>query len=73
MNKLTKEDKKELEDIFGTSIYSTEYLPHETFEDLLKRKLTTWLEQKKKEWTEWAVAEYRLQELENRIASSNRP
>lgn len=71
MSKLTQKEKEELEDIFGISIYSTEYLPHETFEDLFKRKLTTWLEQKKKEWQELAVAEYRLKkEIETKFYGS---
>jgi non-homologous end joining protein Ku len=51
---MTEEEKKELENIFNISIYSTEYLPHETYTDLFKRKLIEFIEQKKKEWQEQA-------------------
>lgn len=34
-----KEIKKIVEDIFNTSIYTTEYLAHENFTDLFKRKV----------------------------------
>ena len=54
---LIKKELKEFDDIFNTSIYSTEYYAHETYEDLFKRKLTTWVEQKKKEWQEEAYGE----------------
>ena len=68
---LTKEEKKEIEDIFNISIYSTEYYPHETFSDLFERKLTEWLEQKKKQWMELAVAEYKLKkEMETKFYTS---
>lgn len=57
MSKLTKEELKEFEDIWGISIYSTEYRAHETYEDLFKRKIVEWLEQKKKQWREEAYEE----------------
>lgn len=57
MSKLTKEELKEFDDIFNTSIYSTEYYAHETYEDLFKRKLIEWVSQKKKEWQEEAIKE----------------
>jgi hypothetical protein len=51
---MTEAEKEELENIFNISIYSTEYLPHETYTDLFKRKLIEFIEQKKKEWQEEA-------------------
>lgn len=55
---MTEEEKKELENIFNISIYSTEYLPHETYTDLFKRKLIEFIEQKKKEWQEEAKCKH---------------
>ncbi|OPY28626.1 MAG: hypothetical protein A4E27_00308 [Methanobacterium sp. PtaU1.Bin242] len=52
---MTEEEKKELEDIFNISIYSTEYLAHETYTDFFKRKLIEFIEKKKEEWQEEAV------------------
>ncbi|OPY28630.1 MAG: hypothetical protein A4E27_00312 [Methanobacterium sp. PtaU1.Bin242] len=49
---MTEQEKGELEDIFNISIYSTEYLSHETYTDLFKRKLIEFMEKKKKEWQE---------------------
>lgn len=51
---MTEQEKKELEDTFNISVYSTEYLAHETYTDLFKRKLIEFMEKKKKEWQEEA-------------------
>ena len=63
---LTKKERNELRSKAVRIDMSSDF--REDYDDLLQ-----WVSQKKKEWQELAVAEYRLQELENRIASSNRP
>lgn len=40
-----KELKKGLDKVFNIPIYSTEYLPHETYEDLFKRKLLEFVQE----------------------------